>query len=179
MIVNEIRTDRFRNEDWRFLAQCYAYTEKVQCINRPIFVYRNNLTSTAHTGNSEKALISCLDGYREMAESTQNKYIQQFCYIWMIGAFFELMEYVSIGDTASTTMKRYCGEYDIDNLVHRGVWISDKNMKKYNLMKQDWKRFILLNKIKMKLRNGAIAISKVKFIRILYYKKKYPIFLGR
>lgn len=73
---NEIFTDEFRCEDWRFLMRCYAYAKKAECMDNPFFLYRNNSQSVSHSGKAFKAIESALIGFVKYEKLSDDAFIK-------------------------------------------------------------------------------------------------------
>lgn len=69
---NNIVTDKYRCEDWRFLMRCYAYAVKAETIAIPFFLYRNNSISVTHQSKKNKAIESSIKGFVHLSETTDN-----------------------------------------------------------------------------------------------------------
>ena len=185
LVDNQIYTDRrggidarFRNEDTRFMIQCRAFAQSVQCVEHPLFIYRNNDQSVVHTAkNGEKVLRSSIDGFISLAENTSSEKVKSDCLFFTSRYFLELLETIAFEKKADEKAHSLYETYHIDDLFQEG-FVSDYSRVQYELWKNDPKKFWRMkrkNRFIMRVRGTA---GRIPLLKKLYHKKKYPIKLS-
>lgn len=86
---------------------------------------------------------------------------------------FELIDEISLSKHAKQNISQVCSLYKLDTLVN-DYWISDKNKKKYLLIKNNINKFIFCSRIEGYIKKFLYCLSRLKMVKRIYYKKKYP-----
>lgn len=138
---NNIFTDEYRCEDWRFLMRCYAYAHKAETLNNPYFLYRNNSQSVSHTGDFLKSIKSSLDGFEKYEKLSDNAFLKNSCGIWEIKMVFELVDQMIANKNTAAEITGVLDEYNLDLLINQ-YWYSNVNKEKYKLLNSDLSMYI-------------------------------------
>lgn len=171
---NDIFTDEYRCEDWRFLMRCYAYANKARTYNNPFFMYRNNTESVSHSGNSIKSIKSSLDGFVKYEKLSKDAYVKESCGIWAIGMVFELIDKVVSTENAEQKITDIIEEYDLQTLMSKH-WHSKINEDKLNQINQNVELYISKQKKKNSHSKMIYNITRNRFFVKILERKKYPI----
>lgn len=171
---NDIFTDEYRCEDWRFLMRCYAYANKARTYNNPFFMYRNNTESVSHSGNSIKSIKSSLDGFVKYEKLSKDAYVKESCGIWAIGMVFELIDKVVSTENAEQKVTDIIKEYDLQSLM-RKHWHSEINEDKLNQINQNVELYIRKQKKNNSRDRILYSITRNKLLLKIFERKKYSI----
>ena len=179
--MNRIFTDRFdginynfRNEDTRFLIQCYAKTKSIQTVCIPLFVYRNNESSVVHTSNGERTLITSLDGFQMLGEKTDDEEIRRVCRYYTTRYFLELLEIISLDSDYQDKAEQYALKYHISDLLSMG-YASGYSKGQYSLWHDDPQAFWRKKQKNRKKLIRRMKAASIPVFRKIYHIWKYPI----
>lgn len=174
---NNIYTDEYRCEDWRFLMRCYAYANKAESISTPFFMYRNNPLSVSHSGNTVKAIKSSLDGFIWQLYNTDNDYLKNSCGAYSIRNALDLIEQMALLKNAEENIQNILNQYDLKFLLNN-YWSPDQDKKDYDEIVNNIKEYIKRCRRKSKSTNLTNVIKKIYFLRhfalYIYSLRKYP-----
>ena len=175
LLNNGIYTDRFegvdynfRNEDTRFLIQCYAKTESIQTVNIPLFVYQNNENSVVHTSNGERTLLTSLDGFQMLGDKTIDKEIRRVCRYYTTRYFLELLEIISLDDEFQEKAEQYALKYHISDLLSTG-FVSDYSNEQFSLWHDNLKQFWRIKKECRIKQIFKMKAARVPVLRQIYH----------
>ena len=178
---NKIFTDRYdgkdynyRNEDVRFLIQCYAFAHSIQCVSRVLFVYRNNPHSVVHESKGIQVLTSSLDGFCVLAEKTNCEDVRRVCHFYTTRYFLELLDILSFQPDCEDKAQHYYEHYKIESLIREG-YASEYSIRQYDCWKNNPKDFWRFSRSRMRKQRFRTALGQVSFFREFYHRKKYPI----
>lgn len=178
---NAIYTDRFdgedhnyRNEDTRFLIQCYAKVKKMQCISVPLFVYRNNPGSVVHQSQGERTLISSLDGFQKLADTTDDPRIRTTCNFYTTRYFLELLDNLCSRKDYLLATEQYYEKYRIEDLLRAG-YASVYSKTQYKRMRENPDQFWADKRKKGRVHQVRLFLGSIPILRSLYHIKRYPI----
>lgn len=173
ILDNNILIDKHRHEDERFRMQCIYNAKKILYLKKPIFIYRNNNSSVSHQNiqKKEKAIIDCMEGYKELEEKVSDKkIITQYCIDTRLHLLLELLSVI-----ATCKKKFYEKDYRFDELWMNHGWMSEKDIKSWNLYLTHKNLFVIKNRIRQIISQILKQFQRIKFLQNIYEKKKYPL----
>lgn len=177
-----IRVPATRNEDEIFRHKCLYLSEKVTCIDKLIFLHRNNPASETHKKYKAEDLFGpMLYSWKEFLQwhkeehpedtRAQTVYQMMFC-----GYAVEGIEMLCASKRKLSEIRKIAKEhlYQDDMVSYMPDLKQEKLRNKIEDYLQDPKRFARKCRIKAYKDRFGRRLLKIPFVRSFYLKKKYP-----
>ena len=169
-----------RNEDEIFRHKCLYVSKKVTFIDKPIFLYRNNVNSETHKRISIEDLYGALlKSWVDLLEWHLKNHAEDEDIInhtrWMICVYaIEGIEALYQTERPLEEMERVAKEYLCKDYLDKYRYLACDNHK-YEMDEycEHYEEFIKNNKAIGKRKRRISAISRLKVLRPIYERKKY------
>lgn len=161
-------------EDVNFLFQVYCRVEKMCCINRPWFVYRNNVTSALHGIKKPDYLVNqVIPAWYWCKKKCNSIKAQNQCDIMV---FANATEYIRLGCMAgvpAAKIKKVLEMPEIQAALEKYDILWNGRKAIYESFMQNTKLFWWKHRIKGAIMDVVHFVARVSAVRSIYSKRKY------
>lgn len=161
-------------EDVNFLFLVYCRSEKMYCVDRPWFVYRNNITSALHNTKGPDYLIDhVVPAWHWCKQQCDSTRAQDQCDIWL---FANATEYIRLGCMAGIPAAKIKKALEIPEIQetlgnYSILWNGRKAI--YESFLKNTRQFWWKHRIKGIVSAVSHFVARLPVMRSIYMKRKY------